>query len=259
MPAEVKEEYIVPMLDKSLTVLDFLFKHPGFTSIAEISRSLDIAKGTVFRILYTLQLYNFVRKDDNDQYSIGPSFITYGTRLKNDWDILTLTRPILEETAAEIGESANLGIFLDKQVVVLESVTGEEFFIVKNLIPVSPLYCSSMGKIFLSQMSPEEFSAYAEWEDFKARTVSTIVDPKALYEEVQLAKKEGIAYDREEYTYGLSCVGRGVYYKDKLIAAVSLSGPTSRLNHKGMDRIQEAVTNLAHKIEALPEVYKSLR
>ena len=258
MSDTLKSEYIVSMLDKSLKILDYLFHKPGFTGIAEISSSLNIAKGTVFRILYTLQQYNFVRKNELDQYALGVAFITYGTQLKNQWDLLTFAQPIMEEVAKNLGESVNIGILLDDHVITLDTIPGEEFYIVKNLIPLSPLYCSSMGKIFLSEMTDSEFSEYTQRFPLQARTVSTITDPKVLAKEIQEVKKSKVSYDREEYTYGLTCVGAGIYHGEKLLATVSISGPTSRLEHKGMENFQEAIKDLAKSIEDIPDLHNLL-
>lgn len=62
----------------------------------------------------------------------------------------------------------------------------------------------------------------------------------------------GTAHDREEYEYGLTCMAKGVYFKGMLIAGVSLSGPTSRLEHKGMERLEEALADVADALAAEP-------
>lgn len=47
-------------------------------------------------------------------------------------------------------------------------------------------------------------------------------------------------------------MAKGVYFKGKLIAGVSLSGPTSRLEHKGMDRLEEVLADVADALAAEP-------
>lgn len=253
MDKQVKSEYIVPMLDKTLQILDYLRQHTGYSRIAEISNELDIPKGTVFRILYTLSLANFVTKDKEDRYSLGVAFINYGSTLKNEWDILTLTRPLMEEAAKEIGETINIGIATEKKdIIILDSIAGEDFFIARHLIPVTPMYCSSIGKIFLSQMGEEELEDYLENQEFVPKTISTITSKEGLLKELEEVREKNLAFDREEYTYGLTCVGSGVFVNDKLQVGISITGPTTRLEHKGMKRIEEKVQSLAKAIEEIP-------
>lgn len=83
---------------------------------------------------------------------------------------------------------------------------------------------------------------------FEKNTINTIVDIDAFKEEINKVKKQNIAYDNEEAEYGLTCVALPIIKSNKVIAAISVSGPTSRLKIKGLNKIIQALQNTADNI-----------
>jgi DNA-binding IclR family transcriptional regulator len=51
-----------------------------------------------------------------------------------------------------------------------------------------------------------------------------------LNREIQEARKQGVAFDREETTIGISCVGAALRLPGGTLAAVAIPTPTSRFN-----------------------------
>lgn len=245
-------DYTVPMVEKALQILHFLLENGGAHGTGDIANRLNLPKTSVFKILYTLEKEHFVAKDREDRYRLGLGFIPYDAEVRNRWDFTTVTRPIMERAAAAMGESLNLGICADDTIVVLDTVAGEDFYIMRHLIPVAPLYCSAIGKIFLAEYEEEALDLYLARHELAPRTISTLTTKEALSADLQEVVETGTAHDREEYEYGLTCMAKGVYFQGKLIAGVSLSGPTSRLEHKGMDRLEEALADVADALAAEP-------
>ncbi len=247
-----KPDYTVPMVDKALQILHFLLENGGAHGIGDIASRLNLPKASVFKILYTLEGEHFVAKDSEDRYRLGLGFIPYDAEVRNRWDFTTVTRPIMERAVREMGESLNLGICADDAIVMLDTVAGEEFFIMRHLIPVAPLYCSAIGKIFLAEYEADDLARYLARHELAPRTISTLTTREALTADLQDVVETGTAHDREEYEYGLTCMAKGVYFEGKLIAGVSLSGPTSRLEHKGMDRLENILADVADALAAEP-------
>lgn len=253
MPEKIRDDYIVPMLDRGLSILEYIYDKKRPAGVREIATALDIPKATVYRLLYTLKKHGYVTQDESDQYRLGLTYITYSSQLKNQWDFLSAVRPILKKAVEEIGETINISILYNDTAIILDSLQGEEFFISRNLIPITPLYCSAMGKIFLANYTDSELKNYIRKTNFKPRTVSTITTGGTLMKELDSIKEKGIAYDREEYEYGLTCIGRGIYKNGELLSAISISGPTSRLKHKGFEKLESQLSACGDEIENLIE------
>ena len=80
-------------------------------------------------------------------------------------------------------------------------------------------------------------------------TVNTILTYEDLKEEIDKVRRRGYAMDHEEQEMGLTCIGAPILDRNKkAVAAISLSGPTSRMNSSDLEDRIEAVCNTARDI-----------
>ena len=251
---EDNNKYIIPMIDRAFEIINLIYDSNQHLGVTEISKKLEIPKATVYRILYTLGKWDFVQKDSQDDgYFLGKAFIKYSSKVKADISIITIASDHIDQLAKEIGESANIGVPYNEFVLTVYNAKGEDFYLVSNLIPISPLNCSSMGKIYLSEYSDEDLEKYFDSDKPQSRTINSVSNLDDFLELKREIKEEGISYDREEYEYGLTCLAVPIRdFKKQIIATISISGPTSRLRHKGMDYLKENI------IKTRDDIQKSL-
>ena len=237
---------ILKMVDRACAIIEYLYQMDGAGSISALSKDLDLPKANVFRILYTMQQHGLIEKEmDTDRYRLGKALIKYGEKVRYDVDLVERAKPFMKKAAKTLAKTINIGIEHEGQVVTLHSEEGEKSVLVSRLIPISELHCSSMGKLALSEMTEGEQRAYFKQNVLK-RTVNTLVDYKAFEPELEEIRKTGLAYDREEYEYGLSCIAAPIRSNGgDLMAMVSVSGPTTRLEFKGIEKVIEELKKLA--------------
>lgn len=60
-------------------------------------------------------------------------------------------------------------------------------------------------------------------------TENTITDPQRLYQELQQVREKGYAFNDEEEMQGIRAVGAPIKQYNEVVAAVSVSAPSSRL------------------------------
>lgn len=229
-------------------VLDVIANSSSPIGVSKISEDSTLPKTTVFRITETLAALNLISENTSQEYKLGKGFLKYVDQTKSQNDLVNIAKPFLVEFASKTKETINLGILYNQEVIYLTSIKGERFTLQVDLLPIAPLYCSSLGKIFLSTFSDKEFDDYVKKAEFKRNTVNTIVDPDELKNEIIKVRSEQLAYDREEAEYGLTCIANPIKKGSKVIAAISVSGPTSRLRARGMDKLVSQLKNTANKI-----------
>ena len=232
----------------SFKILETISNSSSYIGVSQLSKETSLPKTTVFRLLETLHYLGLIKQNDNQEYTLGRAFLKYIDRVKNQEDLVSISTPFLKEFASTVGETINLGILYNNEVIYLKSIIGERFTFRVQLLPVAPLYNSSLGKIFLSTFSNEALEDYIHKTIFEKNTINTIVDIDAFKEEINKVKKQNIAYDNEEAEYGLTCVALPIIKSNKVIAAISVSGPTSRLKIKGLNKIIQALQNTADNI-----------
>jgi IclR family acetate operon transcriptional repressor len=115
----------------------------------------------------------------------------------------------------------------------------------------SPLYCTGAGKAMLSSFSSLQFEHYLNTVQFERITPHTITSPAQLREEIERTRKRGFAIDDEEREQGVRCAAAPIFDRFGLgIAAVSISGPTTRMSRKRAQDLGPQVRGMADACSA---------
>jgi DNA-binding IclR family transcriptional regulator len=94
-----------------------------------------------------------------------------------------------------------------------------------------PLYCTANGKAYLAQLSDAGVEALIG-RTYKSRTPKTLTRLDALLADIKAARRNGVAFDREEHTLGICAAG--VALQDPLgnSVAISVPVPTQRFQNQ---------------------------
>lgn len=244
------DKSIITMVDRAMKVIDYIYNSNEPVGVSQISKDLELPKATVFRILNTLENWNSVKKvNDSGKYILGTVHIKYGERAKNDFDLVSISTPHMEKLSYDIGETINLGIIHNNNILIIKSIEGESSILVSKLIPITPLHCSSIGKLFLASLNDKELKDYFNSDNLSKRTINTIITLEDFTKEKEEILKNFIAFDNEEYEYGLTCISSPILdSSNDIIAGISISGPTTRLQYKKIENLQERLKETTEKI-----------
>lgn len=251
---ELEKKYdSIIMVERALNVIKMLSDAEGSAGVSEIAENLNLPKANVYRILNTLNKSGFAIKDpENDKYDLSIAFIEIGEKLKYRMDIEKISSGVMKELSEKLGETVNLGIFYEDEVLTIHSIQGESSILVSKLKATAPLYCSSSGKLYLSEMKADEAEDYFNREKIVKRTINTITNYEMFLKEKALILKEKIAYDREEFEYGLTCISCPVIGKNgEIKATLGISGPTSRLVYKDFNCLAEEIKTAAKDLSVI--------
>jgi DNA-binding IclR family transcriptional regulator len=77
----------------------------------------------------------------------------------------------------------------------------------------------------------------------------TVTTPAQLHRELQVVNERGYAVDNEEFEEGLECVGAPIRdYSGKVIASISVAGPTSRITNGKLPGVAHSVVQAAKQL-----------
>ncbi|WMB28030.1 helix-turn-helix domain-containing protein [Streptococcus didelphis] len=177
----------IKTLDNAIKLLDILVEHQSL-GVSEIARQAHLSKTTVFRLLKALEVHHLVLQIDQENYALGYGMLKYQPLEANSQQIISLAKPYMKNFTEVTGETINLAIHYDNYVYFIHTEVGESYLLQFSLAPTAKLYCSSMGKIFLSQMADSDLKSYFQ-EDLVARTHHTITSYQAFKEEKSHSKE----------------------------------------------------------------------
>jgi DNA-binding IclR family transcriptional regulator len=101
----------VPAVDKAARVLRALAEGGRPMGISELARSLDVSKGTLRDVLFTLAHFGFVVRDPDTRFRLGPELRTLADASAPD--LRSLAQPYLVALMESFGETAILGLVVD--------------------------------------------------------------------------------------------------------------------------------------------------
>lgn len=224
----------VGVLDKSVAILALL-ADGGSATLAGVVEGTGISRPTAHRLLSALESHGLVARQGGapGRYALGLRLLGWGEKAAGGAGFVEGARPVLEGLRDGIGESTQLYVREgDRRVCVasVERTTGLKTTVAVGA--VMPLDKGSAGKVLLAWSAGEGFGVDA-----------------AVLEEV---RRRGWAQSVAEREEGVASVSAPVFGPDGGVrAAVSASGPISRLGTRPGERLAERVVAAAREIGAV--------
>ena len=218
----------VQSLNRGLALLQALAAAEYGLGLTELAQQAALPASTVHRLLGTLQQARFVQHDaDTGRWRIGVQAFTVGSAFLSHRDLVREAHPFLRRLVEQGGETANLAIRDGDQAVFIAQVQCQELMrMLARLGGRAPLHASGVGKALLCTSTSETIAALAARTGLPRYTERT----NALCQALDEIQSRGFALDAEEQAVGLRCVAAPIFDEyGQAIAAVSLSGPTTRM------------------------------
>lgn len=231
-------------------ILDFLEQQDHPVNLQEIYTSLKTSKSTVLKILNTLSMIDYVKRDEETKkYILGTKLISYGEAARKSFSIVELAEPELTELNEKIGETIHLGIYERDHIVYVKKLNGKGKIILQSQVGHTlDLYCSGMGKAYLAEQSKEDILSYIERTPLLKRAKNTITAPEALLENLEKIKKCGYSIDNQENEDEIYCISSVIKQNDRIVGLFSVSTPLFRMSSQ---KEQEIINNVLQTRQAI--------
>jgi IclR family acetate operon transcriptional repressor len=223
--------------------------------LRDLAESCGLPVGTVHRLIGALVRRGYVRQNPaTRRYAVGPTAVGLAQRIQAHDDLIQRAEPFLRRLVQLTGESANLAALDGAQAVYLAHLapprTVRMFTQVGNR---APLYASGTGKVLLAHLDAPRQDALLGRLDLRAYSPTTITDLGHLRDELRTIKAQGYAHDDGELEEGVRCIA--VPVRDgaqRVVAALSISGPNGRLTRERADtwlpQVQEVARELSQAL-----------
>jgi IclR family acetate operon transcriptional repressor len=238
-------------LTRALTLLQRLSESPKGMQLTDLSYQLGMPAATVHRLLSTFEELNFVEQDpEQGLWYVGLKTFTVGNAFLNRRDYVAIARPHMHALVEQCGETVNLGVIDDGEVVFISQVESQEVMrMIVRLGSRSPIHASGVGKAMLASMSEQRVSRILARRGLARFTDHTIDNPADLRAELEQIRLQGYALDDEEHAIGLRCVASPIFDENgQALAAISLSGPKARIVDNRLSELGNAIRQTAAEI-----------
>jgi DNA-binding IclR family transcriptional regulator len=233
--------YQLHSLDRAVAVLEMLGESDTALSLAEVCQRLRLHKSTAHRSLMVLERSALIERTPENRYRLGLKLYELGNRAVEQVDLRTRVHPYFRRLAAQVGETVHLSVLQKTSIVYLDKVEPNRRVCVSSKTGTSnPVYCTSMGKAMLAFQPPDVIEQIVSKIRFVRYTRKTLTSRDALLKALERVRRRGYAIDDQEIEVGVRCIGAPIFdEKHRAIAAVSVSGPASRITAPTMPEIAE--------------------
>lgn len=250
---EVKSS--IQVIARMMHLLDALARHSAPVNLKLLAAETHLHPSTAHRILNVMVQHRMVDRIEPGTYRLGMRLLELGTLVRSRISIRQEALPFMQELHQQLGETVNLSIRHDDEVVYIERTSaGNQMMRVVQIIGArAPLHITAVGKIFLAADGPDKCHEYARRTGLPKFTDNTLTDQAHLLREIEHARQHGYAFDNEEAEKGVSCVGAGIYADDgRVVAGLSVSAPSERFDKTWAAQVKQTAGRISRAIGHLP-------
>jgi len=241
----------VQSLSRALSLLECIAGSRSGISLSDLAQRVGLAASTTHRLLNTLEQHGFAALDaDRGVWFVGVKAFTVGNAFLADRDVVGIARPFMRSLMEQSGESVNLAILDDGQVVFLAQVQCREMMrMLVRLGGRAPVHASGAGKALLAALPEAEMRAVLARHGLTRFTDNTLDSAAALAADLARVHARGYAFDDEEHAVGLRCVAATLHDEHgEALASISLSGPRARMTDARIAHLGRMVLDTAEAV-----------
>ena len=216
--------------------------------LAELCRLLKSPKTTVHRMLLTLESLGYVQQNPQSLgYMASIKIFELGGKVTHNLNLTQIAKPLLIKLSEKTGETINLGILDDTDVICIDKVESKQHLKLDQPIGYrAKAYHTAMGKAILAYLSEEERGRLFAKHTVGTGTSKSLKTVSAIKEDLKRVREQGYAVDNEEYMLGVRCVGTPILdYNREVVAGVSIAGPASRIKEENIESLAKLVMETA--------------
>ncbi|MFW5728009.1 MAG: IclR family transcriptional regulator [Spirochaetota bacterium] len=221
-------------LGKALQIFEVLSWQAAPMRLQDLARELNMPDSTLLRFLNTMIDYGYVAKErETSRYRLTLKLAQLGSQVHSNYPYQKIIHPYLEEISRKLQEPVSLCVEQNGSVVYIDTVDGPDHMLrtLQRIGKVAPMHSTGVGKVLLQNYTSNELKEYVEDKGLPAFTEKTITSGKEFFEEIDVVRQRGFAYDNEECEVGVRCVAFPVKdFSGRNVAAISISAPVTRMD-----------------------------
>lgn len=249
--ARTEAKSSIQVIERMMSLLAALARHAAPVNLKQLAGETKLHPSTAHRILSVMVDNRLVDRIEPGTYRLGIRLLELGSLVKSRISVRQEALPHMQALHQALGETINLSVRHDDEVVYIERTAGSSSMmrVVQIIGTRAPLHITAVGKIFLAEDGADRCLEYARRTGLPRFTENTLTDSGQLVREIDRIRRQGYSFDNEEAEKGVSCIGAGIYNdENRLVAGLSVSAPSDRLDRAWAAQVQRTAQNISRAI-----------
>ncbi len=226
----------VQSLERGLKVIRcFDAEHPRLT-LSEVAALTGLTRATARRLLLTLDELGYASTDGR-RFSLTPRVLDIGYAYVSSLNIQQIAQPYLEALSEQVTESVSVTVLDEADIIYVARVPTTRIMTISlGLGSRLPAHCTSMGRVLLAELSPEELHTVLP-PDLAPRTDRTITSRRALEDVLDQVRLQGWALVDEELEIGVRSIAAPL--RDSTGRAIAAMNVSTHAGRTTVDELHE--------------------
>lgn len=191
-------------LARGLAVIQAFTQRQRELTVSQISTRTGFSRAAVRRCLYTLTRLGFAATDDSRHFHLRPRVLALGHSYIASMPLAAMAQPILENVSQNLHESCSIAA-LDKTEIIYIARANVTRIMSIDLGVGSrlPAFCTSMGRVLIADLPPENLDEFLARVEFKRYTERTVPSSEKLRQILRLVRRNEYCIVDQELESGL--------------------------------------------------------
>jgi DNA-binding IclR family transcriptional regulator len=219
------------VIARAFQVLEAFRHEKNRLTLTDLTKLTGMPKGTVQRILFTLQKEGYLIKSEEDKtYKLSMKFFQLASVALKELDVIPISRPHLKRIRDQTGECVYLNIIHEDERMCVDFFAGHhELQAYVHIGQRSPLYAGASAKALLAFLPDEEIERILNGKTIEKITPNTITDKREIWQEIVKIREKGFAVSQAERIEGIVSISFPIFnYANDVVASISMMIPTAR-------------------------------
>jgi DNA-binding IclR family transcriptional regulator len=221
-------------VDRAADLLVEVLKSEKPVTFSYLTNKSGLAKGTASRLISALERNGLLQRNKKGEIETGITINQFASRISSINRLVSKLQPLMRQIGNETGETISLAISGNDAVENIAQIDAKYLLSSRNWIGQKvPFHASAAGKVLLAFQNIDISKIKLD-----KLTNSTIVSKADLESEISKVRNNNYAVIIDELEMGLVAISVPVKNETgEVIAALSVSGPSARLNQQKIKEI----------------------
>jgi IclR family transcriptional regulator, acetate operon repressor len=233
----------VRSMQRVVAILECVAAAPVPATPARVSEEIELSLSTVSRIMRELAEEQMLDRTDEGSYLLGARMFRLVRRAREGGEPMAVVHRVLAELRDRTGETASLNVRRgDDRVCIASADSRQEL---RRVVPVGdaiPLVGTATGDVLMADLAVTEQTALI---DRAGRGVGSRVD---LLARLGQTAGRGWSVQSDGLVAGVTGVAVPVRVGSELVAALTLSGPTTRMPAAVVEKLVPDLEEAAERV-----------
>lgn len=250
-------------LARGLSVLEAFDEAHAEMTLSEVAARAGMSPAAARRSLHTLVRLGYVRKVQR-KFVLSVRVLALGSSYLRATSCEELLLPELQRLVAKFGDAASVAALDGTSILYVAHYSEQRASrLIATVGTTYPAYATSLGKVLLAGLEPEQLDACLARMEFRRLTDATVRDKPTLERWIGECRARGYATSADELDYGITSIAvpvRDVH--GDVVAAINSSGYSGRvsvqsLTEERLEDLRQSAMVISRLLESHPVLMHS--